>query len=92
MAAGHAIWRGRRAVVPPLAKMPRRGSSMPNTAFGTGDADVGAIEQFHAPGDARSVHRGDDRLVDLEVAQHRLGARLEAGASPSGRADVRSGR
>ena len=32
------------------------------------------------PGDARPVHRGDDRLVDVEVAQHRFGAGAEAGA------------
>ncbi len=34
MAAAHGICRGRRALVPPLAKMPRLGSSIPNTASG----------------------------------------------------------
>ena len=34
IAAGQGIWRGSSALVPPLAKMPRRGSSMPNTASG----------------------------------------------------------
>ena len=31
MAAGNAIWRGRRTVVPPPANRPRLGSITPNT-------------------------------------------------------------
>ena len=39
-----------------------------------GDADVDAAEHLHAPGDARTVDGGDDRLVELHVAKHRFGA------------------
>src|SRR6185437_1222230 len=70
IAAGHAIWRGRRAVVPRLQH--------PEHRLRARNADVGAVEQLHAARDTRPVHRGDDRLVDVEVAQHRLGAGAEA--------------
>ena len=39
-----------------------------------GDADVDAAEHLHAAGHAGPVDRRDDRLVELEVAQHGVGA------------------
>src|SRR5699024_1252721 len=45
-----------------------------------GDADVDAAQHLHATGHARAVDRGDDRIVDLHVAEDRPRAVLEAAA------------
>ena len=80
MAAGKVSWRGRRAVVPPPANRPRFGSITPKVARRGGDADVDAAEHLHAAGHARPVDGGDDRLVELDVAEHGPGAVVEPAA------------
>ena len=67
-----------------LARQPHRGAAAREQAprgfehaeggVLRGDADVDAAEHLHAARHARSVDRGDDRLVDLGAAQHRVGA------------------
>ena len=61
----------------PAGEDPLPGFEHPEHGFRAREADVGAVEHLHATGDARPVHRRDDRLVDVEVAQHRLGPRPE---------------
>ena len=46
-----------------------------------GHPQVGAAEHLHAAGDAGAVDRGDDRLVELGAAQHRLDPVVETVAA-----------
>ena len=59
---------------------PASAPSRRSVACGGGDADVDAAEHLHAAGHARPVDRGDDRLVELEAAQHGVGAVAELAA------------
>ena len=75
--------------MPPPANSPRLGSITANFASGTGDPDVAAAEHLHAAGGAEAVHRGDHRLVERPVAEHRAGAVVEPEAVDLGEALLR---
>ena len=55
----------------------------PERGVRRGDADVDAAEHLHAAGHAGPVDGGDDRLVELDVAQHGVGAVVAAGSRRS---------
>ena len=73
IAAGHGIWRG-SARSSRRWRRSRAAARARRTPPRAREADVGAVEHLHPARDARPVHRGDDRLVDVEIAQHGLGA------------------
>ena len=73
-------------MVPPPAKRPRFGSITPKVATSDGDPEVASAEHLHASGHARPVDRGDDRLVELDVAEDGLDPVVETVAVDLGHA------
>lgn len=64
---GDLAWQPHRAAA--AGEEPAFGFHHRESRFGHRDANVGAAQHFKATGDTRTIHRGNDRLVDRETVQ-----------------------